>query len=795
MNALDFSLSLLLTFALHASLLLGVAWLAERLGLLRHPGVAELAWRVALFGALLTTAVHVARLPAPAEEAAAARQAAVPKIAGEADPQAHSSAEADSSRVPTTTGETAFANPATPVDQALAAAEAIAYRDRMATGAALAPSPAAAAPVDSARDTFELRRDVGTLQVPKLLAGGVLALWLFVTLAAALRLGRQLLALRRLRRQSTTLAADAPPQRHAAELARGFDVALPPLRSHAGIHSPMALPGGAVLLPTWAVAMPEAQQRALLAHELAHLHRRDPAWRLLQRLVLLPLSFHPLAHHAVNRLEAIAEDACDAHAAQRLGSGRPLAECLAACLSHAGARAVHPTLAVAMAGDAGPVVRRVQNLLEEIPMSPRSLNPATRRTALTIALAAAIALPGLAVSTYAPPAQAGWLESIFENVGESYSYRSSENGESLSVKLRGKVGFNDAETDVVHLGAGADFRIEETKGGITRKIRFHGVDGKIVRDYEVEGDQKALDAEGRAWLAAMLPRVLRESAIDADARGKRFLARGGADALLSEIEKIQGDYAARRYLQVLFENTALDAAQLKRALVAADGIGSDFEMRQALTTAFDSQKLTPEHQAQVLASAMSIGSDFELAELLSHFAETQPVTGAALPAWQRALATIGSDFEHRRVLDALVERSRNTPGAARVALESAADIGSDFELRQVLEKTAPATRDDAATLAAWLRAAEDVGSDFEHRVALQALIEAGPVDVALANGVLTSVEEVGSDFEARLALQSLAERMPNDPALIERYRGVARGMGDFERGQAEKALDRFYAAN
>lgn len=784
MNALDFCLSLLLTFALHASLLLGAAWLAERSGLLRHPGVAELAWRVALFGALVTTAIHVARLPAlPAGTAAVQRQLSAAAV---------TPPEALLTQAATQSGPTMRREAPAP----RSTTDSIPQREASATIATPEPSTPANHLADAREtprvDTANTRTSgAGPLQVPRSLAGAMLALWLLVTGTAALRLAAQLLALHRLRRRSAALPPDASTFRHAADIARGFDLAPPPLRSHAGISSPMALPGGAVLLPAWAETMPDAQQRALLAHEFAHLHRRDPAWRLLQRLALLPLSFHPLAHHAVHRLEALAEDACDAHAAQRLGSGRPLAECLAACLSHAGARAVHPTLAVAMAGDAGPVVRRVRNLLEDIPMSPRSLNPATRRTALTLALAAAIALPGLAVSTYAPPAQAGWFENIFEGGSESYSYRASENGESLSVKQRGKVGFNEAETDVVHLAAGAELRIEETKGGITREIRFHGVDGKIVRDYEVEGDEKALDAEGRAWLAGLLPRVLRESGIDADARGKRFLARGGADALLSEIEKIKGDYAARRYLEVLFENTALDAAQLKRALTAADGIDSDYELRQALVTAFDSQKLTPEHQAQVLASATSIGSDFELAELLSHFAETQPVQGAALPAWQRALATIGSDFEHRRVLDALVERGRNTPGAARIALESAADIGSDFELRQVLENAAPATRLDTATQAAWFRAAAGLGSDFEHRSALEAVIKAGPVDVALANDVIDSLAEIGSDFEARQVLEALAGKMPADATLIARYRAAARDLGDFERGQAEKALDRF----
>jgi hypothetical protein len=33
--------------------------------------------------------------------------------------------------------------------------------------------------------------------------------------------------------------------------------------------------------------------------------------------------------------------------------------------------------------------------------------------------------------------------------------------------------------------------------------------------------------------------------------------------------------------------------------------------------------------------------------------------------------------------------------------------------------------------------------------------------------------------------------MPNDADLIARYRSVARRLGDFERGEAERALDRF----
>ena len=65
----------LLAFALHATVLLLAVWLIERLGLLKHPGWAEWAWRVALFGAFVSMTVEV--LPWNAMRASPAAATAV----------------------------------------------------------------------------------------------------------------------------------------------------------------------------------------------------------------------------------------------------------------------------------------------------------------------------------------------------------------------------------------------------------------------------------------------------------------------------------------------------------------------------------------------------------------------------------------------------------------------------------------------------------------------------------------------------------------------------------------------
>lgn len=780
MTALDLLLSWLLTLAVHATALLALAWLLERLGALRHAGWRELAWRGALFGALLSSLMATA----------GPRLAPTPHGEGRSDAAIVAPANAAAAPVK--------ANPASALRATLPGESglprALARRN---------PEPATAAPSASRSNEAPAAPGQGAWQLPATLSAGLLLVWLLGALPVALRLAGQGWALARWARRrpgvplnaASGLVAMVQDLGHLLGLIR-----LPGLRLVDGLSSPMLLSGRHLLLPAWVAQLEPAQQRALLAHELAHLQRHDPAWRLAQRLAVLPLYFHPLAWLALRRLEALAEDACDERAAMLCGSGRPLAECLAACLVHGATRKFEtPTLAVAMAAAPGPVVRRVRNLLEETPMSrpiPRSL----RRTALVLGLATALALPGLAITSVANPAYAeGFLSSLFHGTAVTetdtkshYVHRNGRTGERIELTLRGDVAFTDAEDDIASISGPGKFELSIKRGGVERSLRVSpGKDG-LEREYRVDGKKQAFDADARAWLAQALPHLLRETAFQAETRGKRILARGGADALLDEIDKIQGDHARGKYLAVLFGNARLDDAGMARAMALASAIGSDYELRQALSAGLDNQAMTPPMQVRLLKAATAIGSDYELAQLLVQLAKAQPMQGPVLDVWREALAGIGSDYEQRRVLSALLDKDE--PVAARLALESAADIGSDYEARQVLEQAVAMVRADAGVRAAWFRILDGVGSDYEQRQAIEALLHSGPVDVALAGDVLGALAQIGSGYEVSQALRELAAVMPADPGLIERYRAVARRLSDHERGQAERALDRFAMA-
>lgn len=132
-----------------------------------------------------------------------------------------------------------------------------------------------------------------------------MALWLIGSTIALLRL---VLAYARLRRGSRPL----PPELlvHCRRDHPGVDVRR--LRLHPQGPAVLWSSRSLILLPADFARRFSTEQRALvLAHEQAHLARRDPLWSLLAEVIAALLWFHPLAWLALPRFRLDQELACD----------------------------------------------------------------------------------------------------------------------------------------------------------------------------------------------------------------------------------------------------------------------------------------------------------------------------------------------------------------------------------------------------------------------------------------------------------------------------------------------------
>ena len=98
----------------------------------------------------------------------------------------------------------------------------------------------------------------------------------------------------------------------------------PTLAASAMIAGPVTAGSRTLLIPRGFLArLPEAEFAALLAHEFAHMARRDFAKNLLYGILSLPIAWHPAVGLTRARLAESRERMCDAMAAEAI-SGREL---------------------------------------------------------------------------------------------------------------------------------------------------------------------------------------------------------------------------------------------------------------------------------------------------------------------------------------------------------------------------------------------------------------------------------------------------------------------------------------
>ena len=364
----------MLTYLLHSTLLLGLAWLVSKPLSRWSVAAEETVWKLALVGALCTASLQLAAGWQPL--AGQWKLADLGGVAATASLDPVTNETVGEGLVPSRVG-------VIPAPTLKSHAVRASVEDLSPTAV---PAP------------------VRTLPSAAALILGVWALGALVLLAA---FGRSFLRLgKRLRSRPRIVGGTIHAQLRelAAEAGLGGAVRLScssrvPVPVALGIRRPE------ICVPPRALAgLTAEQQEGMLAHELAHLARHDPFWLVLRQVIACTLFFQPLNWVARRRLREISEMLSDEWAVAR--TGRPLS--LAGCLAEvAGWSVGTPALPVpGMADRPSSLGRRIRRLLDET-RSPE--NPA-RRAWLAAAMGVlvivvAAAAPAVSASRSEPPAQ------------------------------------------------------------------------------------------------------------------------------------------------------------------------------------------------------------------------------------------------------------------------------------------------------------------------------------------------------------------------------------------------------
>jgi TonB family protein len=140
-----------------------------------------------------------------------------------------------------------------------------------------------------------------------------------VTTYFAARFLRRCRKLRAMRREATEVALTAEPAAHWSQCEQKFGIKNAQIAATSRVAGPVTLGFSRklVLLPSSMVAtLNDADLRTVIAHEFAHMSRNDFAKNLMYEWLSLPVSYHPFAWLARERITESREVLCDQMAAE-----------------------------------------------------------------------------------------------------------------------------------------------------------------------------------------------------------------------------------------------------------------------------------------------------------------------------------------------------------------------------------------------------------------------------------------------------------------------------------------------
>ncbi len=618
--------------------------------------------------------------------------------------------------------------------------------------------------------------------------------WLAVTAVLLCTIGLSLARVARLGARSTPIT-DPRIRQMARRLSDQLGIRRP-VRLVGGDASSMPMIWGATVpvlhLPNTASSWTDDRLRAVLLHELAHVRRYDYATQLMARLACAIHWFNPLMWVAAYRLRVERELACDdvvinagskpsSYAAHllyiarslRVGAIESVASIAMAKRSQLSGRllavldpgraryAVSPKgvlracavalpIAVLIAGASGAAVADSTDPVTTLgtPATPMASIEFEEPTLESRATTSVPELP--ARGTHALPQ---WSQSCdwADSEGRRSSSMSIEDdririslriGECwLDVKAMGDITFSDDERDIISITRGGFLEIEERNGRDRRGVIIESGANGLDRKWIVNGIEQPFGQDATDWLARMVPMMFRVAGLDAEARAARIYARGGAEAVLQEIEFIASDHVAAKYFAVLLSQDDVDTKTVRRVI------------RQA---------------------GAQISSDYALAALLITVAEKQPLDDTVLAVYVEAANTLGSDHEHGRVLRAVLTRENISRGLADAMLKSARQIESDYEVSRLLLAVIDRHPIDDALTPAFIAVVESIGSDHERGRVLEAALKAGAPSLPVLDRILESARGIESDHTLSTLLMRVGELYPLDRQLPRSFVAAAK---------------------
>ena len=335
-----------------------------------------------------------------------------------------------------------------------------------------------------------------------------------------------------------------------------------------------------------------------------------------------------------------------------------------------------------------------------------------------------------------------------------------DNGKDFKIEYEGDFTVSNDDKDIIAISNGGFIEITKTSFGNRRRVVIESDrNGNLIRKYFVGRSEKDYNPDGKAWLAEILPEIVRTTAIAAESRVERFYKKGGANAVLSEIRKMDSDYVKAAYFRILLHYDLNTNELTSLVKTAGDEIKSDHYLSGILR---ENQKAFLANSQTITAyinATKSIESDHYVTGVLKEVISDSSISDNQMDSLLEISKSVKSDHYMTQILTEVMDnRELNSQNVAKI-ISLSKDIQSDHYKTEVLKKVIHKSGLPKDAYNAFIRTLEDIQSDHYVTEVITELFE-NKFDSSSSsfNSLLSLIENnIGSDHYATTIYKKLAK--------------------------------------
>jgi len=208
----------------------------------------------------------------------------------------------------------------------------------------------------------------------------------------------------------------------------------------------------------------------------------------------------------------------------------------------------------------------------------------------------------------------------------------------------------------------------------------------------------------------------------------------------------------------------------------AAGTSSDYTKRSDVERLLKMAKLDQAQTERVLGFVGSdMSGDYDKSQLLQALLKQGLITPALQPKFIAAASTISGDYERRQVLTALVQNGGLSAASQNAVYDAALHISSDYDMREMLVEVVKKYGLSKETAPAFLTAAERISSDYDMRTLLTTVLDEQPrLDPSIIDSFVDlGAKRISSDYDKAEFFIAVAKKAPQTDAERERIAKAA----------------------